>query len=145
MKKNNFLLGLILTILFVQCAQKEEPQEVNVLKEKIHASKDFKDYESTTQQLMESITNGEISLKGADKVKATLAAKKVKSINDLTKSFEEAGIKGAKKYAELLFNQHQSMLNIIKNNPELKKLKAVEMTEILKMSIKPNINIPPKK
>lgn len=142
MKKNNFLVGLILTILFVQCAQKEEPQEVNVLKEKIHASKDFKDYESTTQQLMESITNGEISLKGADKVKATLAAKKVKSINDLTKSFEEAGIKGAKKYAELLFNQHQSMLNIIKDNPELKKLKAVEMTEILKLNINPKPSIP---
>lgn len=142
MKKKYFTIGLVLSTLFIQCTQKEKSQDVSVLKAKIHASEDFKNYESSTQQLMESIADGEISFRGADREKAKWAAKNVKSLNELTKSFEDAGIQGAKKYAELLFLQHKSMLNIIKSNPELKMLSKAEMNEILKLNINPNLTVP---
>ena len=100
MKKKLLLFGLLLAFVFTQCNQKEKPLDLNVLKAKIQASQDFKNYQYSFLELSESMIRGEISTSGSNS-EIMNKAQNSKSLEEFTKYCEEAGIKGAKKYAEL--------------------------------------------
>jgi hypothetical protein len=140
MKKKLLVFGLLLAFVFTQCKQKEKPLDVNVLKAKIQASQDFKNYQYSFIELSESMIRGEVSTSGSNR-EIMNKAQNSKSLEEFTKYCEEAGIKGAKKYAELFYLQQTSLLNIVKNNPEMKQLTGNELKQILKFDAKPNVSI----
>ncbi|WP_395625730.1 hypothetical protein [Daejeonella sp.] len=140
MKQKLLLFGLLIVFLFSFCNKKEKPQDLNVLKAKIQASQDFKNYQYSFLELSESMIRGEISTSGSNR-EIMNKAQNSKSLEEFTKYCEEAGIKGAKKYAELFYLQQTSLLNIVKNNPEMKQLTRNELKQILKFDAKPNVSI----
>ena len=102
------------------------------MKQKIHASQDFKNYKYAVLELTESTVRGEISTNGVDLKAMDQELSKVKSVEEYSKKLDDKGVKGSKKLAELLFLQNQSVRNIMKNNPELRKLNPSELAEIIK-------------
>jgi len=138
-KKCNPLLVLIFSFLILSCNQKEDLNDARVLKEKIQSSQDFKNYKNSILQLTESTIKGEISITNADKEMLRQASKKSKSVQEFTKYCEDSGMKGAKKFAELLFMQNQSSINIFKKYPQLKKLSRNELDDIFELDIKPGL------
>jgi hypothetical protein len=139
-EKKLLVFGLLLAFVFTQCNQIEKPLDVNVLKAKIQASQDFKNYQYSFLELSESMIRGEISTSGSNR-EIMNKAQSSKSLEEFTKYCEEAGIKGAKKYAELFYLQQTALLNIVKNNPEMKQLTRNELKQILKFDAKPNVSI----
>lgn len=140
MKKKLLLFGLLLAFVFTQCNQKEKPLDANVLKAKIRASQDFKNYQYSFLELSESMIRGEISTSGSNR-EIMNKAQSSKSLEEFTKYCEEAGIKGAKKYAELIYLQQTSLMNMAKNNPEMKQLTQSEIKQIIKLDAKPKVSI----
>jgi hypothetical protein len=132
--KKNFIIyfGLILTILFISWDLKQDLSDFQVLKQKIHASQDFKNYKYAVHELTESTIRGEISTNGVDLKAMKQALSEAKSVDEFIKNLDDKGVKGSKKLAELLFLQNQSTRNIMKNNPELRKLNPSELAEIMK-------------
>ena len=139
--KKNFIIncGLILTILLFSCDRKQDLSDVQVLKQKIHASQDFKNYKYAVLELTESTVRGEISINGVDLKAVKQELSKVKSVEEYTKKLEEKGVIGSKKLAELLFLQNQSLDNIAKNNPEIINLNRGWLTELLELNDKPDL------
>jgi hypothetical protein len=131
--------GMILTILLFSCDRKQDLSDVQVLKQKIHASQDFKNYKYAVLELTESTVRGEISTNGVDLKAMDQELSKVKSVEEYSKKLDDKGVKGSKKLAELLFLQNQSVRNIMKSNPELKKLNRSEIIEIMELNLKPDL------
>ena len=127
--KKNFIIyfGLVLTILFISWDLKQDLSDFQVLKQKIHASQDFKNYKYAVHELTESTVRGEISTNGVDSKAMKQALSEAKSVDEFIKNLDDKGVKGSKKLAELLFLQNQSVRNIMKNNPELRKLNPSEL------------------
>jgi hypothetical protein len=109
------------------------------LKQKIHASQDFKNYKYAVLELTESTVRGEISTNSVDKKTMKQALSEAKSEEEFIKNLDEKGVIGSKKLAELLFLQNQSVRNIMKNNPELRNLNRGELTEIMELNLKPDL------
>ena len=130
---------MILTILLFSCDRKQDLSDVQVLKQKIHASQDFKNYKYAVLELTESTVRGEISTNGVDLKAMDQELSKVKSVEEYSKKLDDKGVKGSKKLAELLFLQNQSVRNIMKSNPELKKLNRSEIIEIMELNLKPDL------
>jgi CRISPR/Cas system-associated exonuclease Cas4 (RecB family) len=139
-KITTLFFGLLLTVLLFSCDRKEDLNDVKVLKEKIHASQDFKNYKYAMQELTDATIRGEISVKIADKEAMKQASLKVKSVNEYAINLEKAGVIGSKKLAELLYLKQISGINLFKDNPELKKYSRSELVEILELDIKPNLS-----
>ena len=131
---------MILTILLFSCDRKQDLSDVQVLKQKIHASQDFKNYKYAVLELTESTVRGEISTNGVDLKAMDQELSKVKSVEEYSKKLEDKGVKGSKKLVELLFLQNQSVRNIMKSNPELKKLNRSEIIEIMELNLKPDLS-----
>ena len=138
-KINTISFGMILTILLFSCDRKQDLSDVQVLKQKIHASQDFKNYKYAVLELTESTVRGEISTNGVDLKAMDQELSKVKSVEEYSKKLDDKGVKGSKKLAELLFLQNQSVRNIMKSNPELKKLNRSEIIEIMELNLKPDL------
>lgn len=133
-------MALMLTILLFSCNQKVDMNDAKVLKEKIHASQDYKNYKYAMQELTDATIRGEISVKNADKEAMKQASLKVKSANEYAINLEKAGVIGSKKLAELLYLKQISGINLFRGNPELKKYSRSELVEILELDIKPNLS-----
>ena len=138
-KINTISFGMILTILLFSCDRKQDLSDVQVLKQKIHASQDFKNYKYAVLELTESTVRGEISTNGVDLKAMDQELSKVKSEEEYSKKLEDKGVIGSKKLVELLFLQNQSVLNIMKSNPKLKKLNRSEIIEIMELNLKPDL------
>lgn len=134
----NLLLGIIFSFLILSCNQKEDLNDARVLKKKIHATQDFKNYKNSILQLTESGINGELSIKNVDKEIIKQAFRKSKSAEEFAKYCKIAGMKGAMKFAEIFHMQRVSIQNIVIKYPDLRKLTAIELKEIFKLNIKPN-------
>ena len=139
-KINTISFGMILTILLFSCDRKQDLSDVQVLKQKIHSSQDFKNYKYAVLELTESTVRGEISTNGVDLKAMDQELSKVKSVEEYSKKLEDKGVIGSKKLVELLFLQNQSVSNIMKSNPELKKLNRSEIIEIMELNLKPDLS-----
>ena len=82
-------MALMLTILLFSCNQKVDMNDAKVLKEKIHASQDYKNYKYAMQELTDATIRGEISVKNADKEAMKQASLKVKSANEYAINLEK--------------------------------------------------------
>ena len=89
--------------------------------------------------MTESTVRGEISTNGVDLKAMDQELSKVKLVEEYSKKLEDKGVIGSKKLVELLFLQDQSVRNIMKSNPELKKLNRSEIIEIMELNLKPDL------
>ncbi len=64
-----------------------------MLKQKIHASQDFKNYKYAVLELTESTVRGEISTNGVDLKAMDQELSKVKSVDEFIKNLEDKGVK----------------------------------------------------
>lgn len=134
------LLWGFLIVLLISCDQKTNAVDAQVLKNTVQSSPEFKNYQSATKGLVASLSSGEISFQGVDKAVVDKALKESKSAEEFAEHCKNAGIKGGEKYATLLFLQVKSMNEIVKNNPNLKKLTPKEFAEIMNLNIQMNGN-----
>ncbi len=136
MRKLHYILILAATIMMFSCkGNAQQTQGIEELKQKVHASNEFKTYVSTTKEIMRFTRSDEFSYNGVDREMLGKALRNIKNKEEAIAAYQKAGVKGAEVIGSLMYNQHKALVNILKNYPELRKLNEQDFKSIIRMNL----------